>query len=308
MQLANEANAARLLASSDATRVLKPGWRLGALCTARDGRAVWEVESSAGRYMARFAPAAERARLEREQRLARFMEFLPVEVPVLTLHDAGEGFVIALRARIEGHTVGRDRFDAEFSEDDHARFVADVASLLRRMHETPLADACRSCGLPVLDAAAAAGELGGARWFDAEQIAASSSAVRAALPRIDALWSETCDWMAEFRPEPWQMVFGHGDLHGGNLLVRDNRLVALLDLEEAGIVHLYDEFLRLYLLDLPSGRRIAAAYQELPGQTRPIDDAAVLRFLRAFLFYLISQSRHDAYTRHCVGLLEASLR
>ena len=105
------------------------------------------------------------------------------------------------------------------------------------------------------------------------------------------------------------MVFGHGDLHGSNMIVAPRadglRLVGIFDLENGGIVNLYDEFLRIHLMDVRMGRRIVETYNQHPGLTRSVSDPVIGRFYRAFLFFLLHQSPHPAYSSHVVRMLEA---
>ena len=83
------------------------------------------------------------------------------------------------------------------------------------------------------------------------------------------------------------------------------RLVGIFDLENGGIVNLYDEFLRIYLMDVDMGRRIVETYNQLPGLARTVAAPAIGHFYRAFLFFLLHQSTNEAYSSHVVRLLEA---
>lgn len=300
----------RTIEASDAAAVLGPEWRLAGVRSAREGRAVWEVEAPHGHFIARIATGADDLdRLRSEKRLAEFMDFLPVQVPPITVHAAPGGVAIALRPKIEGEVATREMFETRFSERDRQAFVRDLAALLHRMHATPLEAACRGLGIPVLGPQAAAAEVGCARWFDAARIEAATSARRSGNPRLETLWKETRSWLGDYRVEPGDMVFGHGDLHGSNMVVAPTgdglRLVGIFDLENGGIVHLYDEFLRIYLMDVDMGRRIVEAYNGLPGLARSVADRAIGQFYRAFLFYLLHLSTSEAYSSHVVRMLEA---
>ncbi len=300
----------RTIEASDADGVLGPAWRLLGVRSAREGRSVWEVEAAHGHFIARVATGeGDSDRLWREKRLTEFMDFLPVPLPPITVHAAPGGVAIALRPKIEGEVASREMFENRFSDSDRQAFVCDVAALLHQMHATPLEAACRGLGIPVLGQQAAAAEVGCARWLDAERIEAATAAPRSGNPWLEGLWKETRSWFVRYRVDPADMVFGHGDLHGGNMIVAPRgdgfRLVGIFDLENGGIVNLYDEFLRIYLMDVDMGRRIVETYNQLPGLARTVAAPAIGHFYRAFLFFLLHQSTNEAYSSHVVRLLEA---
>lgn len=300
----------RTIEASDAGRVLGPAWQLVGVRSGREGRGVWEVKAAHGHFIARVATGeGDSDRLRREQRLAEFMDFLPVQVPPITVHDAPGGVAISLRPKIEGEEAGGEMFENRFSDRDRQVFVRDVAELLHRMHATPLEVACRGLGIPILGQQAAAVEVGCARWFDAERIEAATAASRSSNPRLEVLWKEIRSWLGRYRVDPDDMVFGHGDLHGGNMIVAPTgdgfRLVGIFDLENGGIVNLYDEFLRIYLMDVELGQRIVETYNQLPGLARTVAAPVIGHFYRAFLFFLLHQSTNEAYSSHCVRMLEA---
>ncbi len=300
----------RAIEASGAGRVLGSGWRLLGVRSARERRAVWEVEANGRSLMARIATGTgDRDRLLMEERLSAFLDFLPVEVPQMTVHSAPGGVAIALRPKIEGETATREMFEGQFSERERETFVADVVGLLQRLHATPLEAACRGLGIPVLAQAEAAAEIGCARWFDAARIEQVTAEWRAASPQLQVLWEEIRNWFEDYRTDPRDMVLGHGDLHGGNLIVARAadgfRLVGIVDFENAGIVNLYDEFLRIYLMDVTMGRRIVQTYNQRPGLARAVSAPVTSRFYCAFLFFLLHTSTVEAYSAHVVRMLEA---
>ncbi len=297
--------------ASEAGRVLGPTWQFVGVRSGREGRGVWEVETADGHFIVRIATVeGDIDRLRREKRLAEFMGFLPVQVPPITVHEAPGGVAIALRPKIEGELASREMFENRFSEGDRQAFVRDMAALLHRMHATPLETVCRGIGIPVLSQEGAAAEVGCARWFDAEQIEAATVASRSGNAQLERLWNETRSWLGRYRVDPDDMVFGHGDLHGGNMIVAETRdgfrLVGIFDLENGGIVNLYDEFLRIYLMDVDMGRRIVETYNQFPGLARAVAPPVIDHFYRAFLFFLLHQSTNEAYSKHCVAMLEAA--
>ena len=104
------------------------------------------------------------------------------------------------------------------------------------------------------------------------------------------------------------MVFGHGDLHGGNMVVAQTdegwRLSGIFDLQNGGIVHIYDEFLRIQLLDVDVGRKIVETYNRLPAQARVVSTVTLDHFYRAFVFYLLHLSTDESFSSRLIAMLE----
>jgi aminoglycoside phosphotransferase (APT) family kinase protein len=295
------------LAASDAADVLGRDVRISRALTGGGGRAVWELEATRGSFIARIVDARDLDGLKREQRLGEFLSFLPVEVPRLTLHEAPPGLAIALHRKIQGEPFDPEAFAHCFSARDREAFVSDVADLLNRLHAIPLEDACRCLELNPLTRREAARLFGCARWFDAAQIEERLAAVLSADPKLDSLWQDTRSWLDAYSVDPDDMLFGHGDLHGGNMALLETsdgfRLNGVFDLQIGGIVHLYDEFLRIRLLDVSVGQKIVEAYNRLPGQTRTVNAVPLGHFYRAFVFYLLHQSTNESYSVRLLSML-----
>jgi len=106
---------------------------------------------------------------------------------------------------------------------------------------------------------------------------------------------------------PADMVFGHGDLHGGNMAIARTsagyRLAGVFDLQLGGIVNLYDEFLRIKLMDDVAGRRIVEAYNRMPGRSRPVDPATLGHAYQAFCFYLAHENTGES-RRHLASMVK----
>jgi len=111
-------------------------------------------------------------------------------------------------------------------------------------------------------------------------------------------WKATRDWFASYESPPADMVFGHGDLHGGNIVIARTgegcRLAGVIDLQIGGIVNLYDEFLRIRLMDDEAGRLIVSAYNRMPGRSRQVDAANLSHAYRAFCFYLAHENTGES--------------
>jgi aminoglycoside phosphotransferase (APT) family kinase protein len=214
------------------------------------------------------------------------------------------GVVFGVYARIEGEPFS----DVRLSEDDRVQFVADMAGLLDRLHAVPLEEACRAIGMATMTAEKAAGEFKFGDWFDAAAIELALAQELAGDETLKVIWERTRGWFGSYQSMPANMVFGHGDLHGGNVVMARTsagyRLAAVIDLQLGGIVDLYSEFLRLKLLVDKLGRRIVEAYNRMPGRIRFVDPVALGHALRAFGFYL-AHERAGEHRRHCLSMVKA---
>lgn len=192
---------------------------------------------------ARFAlqpdePVAHRTALEREaRRSARFLEVCPVAVPEpLLIGDAGEGYPLAWTAQswVDGDVVDPRAFR------DSRDLADDLIDLLATLRDVDVAgEAFRSYGRG--DVLAPFDE-----WVQ-ECLRRNVGMIDTAA--ISALWSRLRDL-----PAPAGRSLSHTDLVPGNVLVRDGRLVGLLDTGDASAAdpaldlviawHLFDPAMR----------------------------------------------------------------
>ncbi|WP_285794382.1 aminoglycoside phosphotransferase family protein [Micromonospora sp. NBRC 107095] len=237
-----------------------------------------------------FADPGLRDELLREQEYARlFAARLPVAVPEpLGVGEPGEGYPGPWSAYrfIAGGTATSDLVGAS---DAFAHDLAGVVVALRRI------------------------DTGGRSWSGTGRggpLAAQDAGVRAALAVSGALtdtvalarmWDRCRDARRDNPADGWI----HGDLMPGNLLVRDGRLAAVIDLGTAGVGdpavdlmpawNLFDSgsreaYRRALGVDDPTwergrGRALAQAINALPYyvETNPVMAAIARRTLRAVL-------------------------
>ncbi len=130
------------------------------------------------------------------------------------------------------------------------------------------------------------------------------------------LFDDTADRYAAFQVTPEQLVFGHGDLHGGNItLIEDTagpRLTGVFDFENAGIFDVHYDFGRLNLIDDDLQERVIAHYQAASPRFHRLDVDRIDVYSRAFILHLMGEqvgpsgqltsSGLDSYTK-LAGLL-----
>ena len=265
-----------------------------------------EVAGEHGTFIVRCMPPGEPpASMRREHRFGELFASLGVTAPRIQFVETHET-TVAVYQKIEG-----EEFRYDMMKEEKARFVQDMAALLIRLHAVPLAEACRVLGVPVMTAEAAAKQVRFAGWFDPVAIEAALTADLAADVAVSVAWRETREWYEAFVSRPSEMVFGHGDLHSGNVLVARTdmgwRLVGVVDFQGCGILNLYDDFLRIIALDEEIGARIIAAYNAHPECRHPVNLATACQACRAFAFYLAHGQTGDDRRARFAWALELSV-
>lgn len=268
--------------------------------------ATLEVAGKRGVFIAKVVesgPAAER--LRRDRRLGECMATLGIPAPSIEILEVS-GVVIGIYRKIEGEDFSIEKL----SPEEQDIFVMDLARVLDRLHALPLEDARRILGMPLQSGAEATGGVRfGREWFDAAAFENALSVELAADPQLRKAWDDDRHWFESVRNRPDEFVFGHGDLHSGNVLIVKRpegwRFAGVVDLQLAGIIHLYDEFLRILLLEEKViGPRIIEVYNRLPGRRKKIELREVMHAERSFAFYLA----HGNTSGGRRGLLDWALR
>ncbi len=255
-----------------------------------------ELECSQGVYIVEEGVGVEGAsRLLREQRLGEFLNAAGVQAPRISILEA-EGHTLGIHRKIEG--VAAD--SVELSPSDLKIVSGQLADLLYRIHAVPLPDACRILGLPALSEGEAATEFRYGRYLDLATIEAALAPELDSDKVLNHFWRETRGWIEVFTSMPAAPVFGHGDLWLDKALLTKTpegyRLSGVTHLMNAGLVNLYDEFLRvgglgLYYGDGQNlGRKVIDAYNSLPGQTRQVGEIHLRYAIKAFWFYLAHEN------------------
>ncbi|MEK7992720.1 MAG: phosphotransferase [Planctomycetota bacterium] len=254
--------------------------------------AILEIEGPDGRFVIHEAQVAEEVdRLNRQKRVGEFLNALGVHAVRLTILDA-DGRAFGAYRKLEGRPLGSDKL----SSDELKSVASQVGSLLVRLHEVPLAHACRVLGLPDLEATAAAQRYRlGHDWFNADAFERGLATELAEDRELNAIWEETRQGMAAYASYPRDLVFGHGDLLLDRVLLAKTpegyRVTGVNGLWNAGLVNLYDEFLRIALHDNEEGEEeewaILQAYNLLRrGQPWTVQMGPLKHAVRAFWFYL----------------------
>lgn len=156
--------------------------------------------------------AATQAR--KEQRwLPIFAPHLPARVPTqLAIGEPAEGYPFewSIYEWIPGSDANRAEFDADQLAEELATFVIALRAVSSADAETRPAGA-RGCPLSELD--------------DAVRESIAQLANDISVDAISKLWHESLEATPWDEPETWV----HGDLLGGNLIIDNRRLVAVID-------------------------------------------------------------------------------
>lgn len=206
------------------------------------------------------------------------------DVPAFALHRMIPG-----RSWFE---VGASALPAE----PGSRLARDLAVFMRETHSVPLETAAEWLGvetrLPSWRAALAARD-GRPSWFAGEALERIRRRLASAVPAdLAPLLEDTAARYDRVVVSPDELVFVHGDLHGGNLAFVDDevgpRLVGVFDFETAGIMDYHYDFCRLNLIYDALQDHVLDEYARLVP-TRPLDRERVETCARAFVLYLLAE-------------------
>lgn len=92
------------------------------------------------------------------------------------------------------------------------------------------------------------------------------------------------------------MVFGHFDLHGGNLLIDEHKqkLVGVIDFGNCKFGDLHQDFSTICLSDPDLAERVMAHYESIAG--RKINKLMVQHYTTAYYLHLLAQLRSNDHT------------
>jgi aminoglycoside phosphotransferase (APT) family kinase protein len=264
-------------------------------------RDTYQVQDASGQYIVRFAADARHlAVLHKEERVRRgLQERVDIEIPDTQVLELANGQLtpwrvwFAIHRMIPGSPLETECYTRAVPEAQ-GRLVRDLARFFWQAHDVPLKLACDWLGIAhdgTDIAAALAPEYGKPVWFGPRAIADMRPQLSSIIDRrMETLFEDTVIRFLRLETCPDYMVFGHGDMHGYNIAVRQDdlgpKLVGVFDLENAGIMDVHEDFFRLSLVSEPMLERVLAAYQELVSG-RALDRNRIAIYYRAFLFHLM---------------------
>jgi aminoglycoside phosphotransferase (APT) family kinase protein len=264
---------------------------------------MFTISGPGGEFVVRFpADESRLVGLRREERIQRglapFVSTTAIRLPEVRVVVASDALpIFAVHATIHGRDWFGYRY-AHLSGHARARLATDLASFLLAVHEVPLPLAREWNTLVYRETDHGEAEygrsvgLGKPNWF----MPARVDGIRRKLgPYADRFVAnaleETAAQFAALTVSPDDLVFGHGDLHGGNTVLRDDevgpKLVGVLDLEAAGVMDVNYDFGRLNLIDDDVQARTIAEYQARSG--RLLNLARIDVYSRAFILYLMGE-------------------
>lgn len=262
---------------------------------------ILDVEGPDGRFAIHGAAnTADFNRLQRQKRMGDFLNTVGIQAARFTILEA-DGQIYGVYRKLEGKPFGSE----ELSKGELDSVVNQVVGLLFRLHEVPLADACKILGLPNLEAKDAAGQYRlGHDWYNADNFEHVLAKELAEDQELKAAWEETRKGMDAYISGPSDLVLGHGDLWEDHVLLAKTpegyKVTGVNALYCAGLVNLYDEFLRVGSLGLYDGegnavgRALIDAYNRLPGQTRRVEEVPLRHAIAAFWFYLAHENTGES--------------
>ena len=309
----NEAEVVRLLSipqlSQRLGNIIGTGVRATALS---DQHNIYAVAGSGGDFILRFPEdEAQLAVLRNEERIqAGLRSRVAVLIPDTRVIDGLDGCpVFAIHRMIPGEPLTSDSYSG-LAPEVRERLVGDLAGFFRATHGVPLPVACEWL------ASRCDGERtlahGKPTWFGPPAVAEMRPKLGALTGYYpEGLFEETVRLFEALETNPDYMVFGHGDIHGGNVAMGQDdlgaKLVGVFDLGCAGILDIHEDLFRLSLVSDDLLERVMAAYRQLPGQARPLDRARIAIYYRAFLFYLMAEVTGRAL-EHLKALLSKHLK
>jgi aminoglycoside phosphotransferase (APT) family kinase protein len=255
-----------------------------------------------GTYVLRFPGDAHGlARLRIEARVTTgLLGRVSPRIPNTRVFEPGNGVPpFALHEMIPGRDwfqVGVTRLTGEAS----SRLARDLAGFMRGTHCVPIETAAEWLGVDTRDArwrTALAARDGRPSWFAGEALQTIRRRLASSLP-ADLLChlADTAARYDRVEVSPDELVFVHGDLHGGNLAFDADevgpRLVGVFDFENAGIMDYHYDFGRLNLVYDALQDQVLDEYARLEP-ARPLDRDRVETCARAFVFYLLAEHVGD---------------
>jgi aminoglycoside phosphotransferase (APT) family kinase protein len=298
-----EAEVAEILSTSEIRRRL--GERLGAgMRVTLLGGNTYKAAGSGGEFVVRFPrDEAHLSMLRKEESVQRGLrDRITVLVPDTRVIDGVDGCpVFAIHRMIQGEPLESERYD-HLSPEARDRLIGDLATFFWETHAIPPETACEWLGIP-FDGERAVAELasiqGKPTWFGPDQVTSMRPILA---PLLDdgqaALFERTVGLFEALETDPAHMVFGHGDMHGYNMAIVEDRLgprfAGAFDLGCTGILDVHEDFFRLSLISEDMLERVIEAYQDIPGQARTLKRDRIAIYYRAFLFYLMAEVPREA--------------
>jgi aminoglycoside phosphotransferase (APT) family kinase protein len=259
---------------------------------------IFSVTGSHGEFVVRFPVDEARLAVMRREEIVQLnlSASVRVRIPdtrVVAASDQNPVFAI--------HTLipGRDWFHYRYSDLSIAareRLAVDLAEFMLAVHGTSLGAARSWLGIAHGEAAREsepADPAGKPGWFMPEK---ASELLRRLRPHMDAFLADVFD-DTEMRYRAievkyGQLVFGHGDLHGGNFALVDDlvgpRLSGVFDFENAGVFDVHYDFGRLNLVDDDLQDRVIQEYQARSSRFRSLDVERIYVYSRAFILHLMA--------------------
>jgi aminoglycoside phosphotransferase (APT) family kinase protein len=199
------------------------------------------------------------------------------------------------------HTMipGRDWFSfpvKRLSGEAHSRLARDLAVFICETHSVPLEEACGWVGVDTAAPSWREGLVarhGIPSWFAGDWRERIRRRLASALPDdLTPLVEDTGARYDRVRVTPDELVFLHGDLHGGNLAFDADevgpRLVGVFDFENSNVQEYNYDFARLNLIYDELQDAVLDEYERLVP-SRPLDRDRVETCSRAFVLYLLSE-------------------
>jgi len=270
------------------------------ITTLSERKGTYAVSGSQGDFIIRFArDEARLATLRKEARIQKGLkDRVAVRIPDTQVIDGLEQApAFAIHRLIPGEPL-TSSYLSNLSPEAAQRLIQDLVLFFHATHSIPQELACEWLDIPFSrekTITRLALTNGKPAWFSPQAVAEMRPKLKPHLD--DTLWGlfeGTVNLFEALEISPDFMVFGHGDLHGYNMAMgvdpTGDRLTGVFDLECAGILDIHEDFFRLSLVSEGLLEQVLAAYQNLPGPTRPINRDRIAIYYQAFLFYLMVET------------------
>ncbi len=211
--------------------------------------------------------------LSAEQSVTDFIRHkIQLPIPALSIH--ADPVIMARYQKLPGYTFDKSRY-ASLSEQDKNAIAKQIADLMVVFHSTTQAELEKANIMlsPSWELSTSSIE---------EQLSSESE------PVIQALLPEVLPNHNALQVPESNQVFGHFELHGGNLLVNDahNRVTALIDFGNCKIGDLHQDLSAMNLSSPDLAERIARAYEKITA--RKLNKLLIQHYTTIFYLNLLA--------------------
>ena len=210
--------------------------------------------------------------------LKKIRKHISVPIPDLKLHQTDD-FVFTEHTLIEGTQYSQ--LKSPLSKQEKEQLADDLALFLKELHNCPT-------DLPICQ-------------FSAEEYGISEETIKRTRALSNEEKTNLLNILRTFETydlKEYNIVLSHTDLNENNFLLKENRLVGVIDFGNACRRDLSSEFATLMKWDFDLVQRIAVKYEEMTGKSVDLSYALLLQKIRCYGGILESEENGQSPTRY----------